>query len=231
MSVPIRQARPGDARAIARIVSAAFAEVVEPRSPRVRKVLSEPLTQVATVDDEVVGFVSNFLTQSAEGAWRFELDLLALAEDARGRGLGALLVAKSISLARQSQAENVRALVAAQNLPMQRLCRRCGFKRSSLRYRLYTAAPISRRGAAVRNHAARLVQVETLTYCGIWLEGELSQAAIDRAHDRARRADGSRIGAVIPRDHAAGTAILRANRFELVGEFDWWTLSLRSGRS
>ena len=229
MSVRIRRAKPGDAQVIAGIARAAFAEVIEPSSPRVLRILAEPLTQVATVDDQIVGFVSNFLTRSLQGSWRFELDLMAVAEGAQGRGFGGTMVAESISLARQSQAESVRALVAAHNSPMQSLCRRCGFKRSSARYHLYVAAPKSNPVAAGRDYAAHLVQVETLTYKGIWLEGELSQAAIDRAQVCARRPNCSRIGTVIPQDNAAAAAILRANQFERIGEFDWWTLNLRSG--
>ena len=36
------------------------------------------------------------------------------------------------------------------------------------------------------------------------------------------------MGAVIPKDETSTIELLRANAFELVGEFDWWTINLRS---
>jgi hypothetical protein len=77
-------------------------------------------------------------------------------------------------------------------------------------------------------HEAHLIPVETLSYRGIWMEGILSQDAIDDAHWMARQRDASRIGAVISSEEPAVADLLRSNAFVKIGEYDWWTINLRS---
>ena len=139
MSVQIRCATSSDGPAVAQIVRQSFDENIEPGSPRIRKVLRANGTYVAIIGDDVVGFVSNFLTRSAEGLRRFELDLLAVASQARGNGIGDQLVGYSIARASQSGAEMIRSLVATHNRAMQRICKGHGFARSSGSYSLFVA--------------------------------------------------------------------------------------------
>ena len=226
MSVQIRCATSSDGPAVAQIVRQTFDENIEPGSPRVRKVLRANGTFVAIIGEDVVGFVSNFLTRSAEGLRRFELDLLAVASEARGSGIGDQLVGYSIARASQSGADMIRSLVATHNRAMQRICKGHGFARSSGSYSLFVAEPSADFEGNSPVHRAHLVPVNTLTYSGIWLEGSLSQAAIEAGHARATRVDMSRIGAVIPTDDSQTAALLRANQFDLAGEFHWWTISL-----
>ncbi len=229
MNARIRRANSSDASAIARIMMAVFSEHIDVQAPRTGRILSAGFTLVAAIDGEIVGFAHNFLSQSASAARRFELDLLAIDVAARGQGLGQALVAATIALARQAKAANLRALVRLENRAMQRVCRQGGFERSSQSYSLFVAAP---RAPAQTidgcQHRAHLIQVETLNYSGIWLEGTLCQNAIDSAQGLALQSGAQLLGAVIAQSDAATAGLLRQNAFEPSGDYHWWTLSLES---
>ena len=224
MKVMIRRATPEDAGAIASLAAEALATQTEADAPRVRKLLDGGLTFVAKSDEAIVGFASSFFTSDLKGSRRFELDLLAVAPGVRGCGVGGRLIEASLVAARDSKPALIRALVRSNNGSMQRLCRRHGFTVSPGKHQLYVAVP----RPVVRHrqkHQAQLIPVETLTYSGIWLEGELSQEAIEDALRTASQSDMSTIGAVIPSDALHVIDLLRANAFNGVGEYDWWTIS------
>lgn len=236
MSAVIRPARAADAAAISAIAREAFGEDVALETARLARVLSQSGNFVAFSNNRVDGFVGNFLTRSSTGALRFELDLLAVARDARGRGVGAALVAESICEAEKTSAEVIRALVASRNRRMQSLCRAHGFERNRLRQALYVLPVESdKRGGTespdAGGHGAHLIPVETFTYSGIWLEGRLDLAGIAEARRRAVCGHRSRIGAVVSQTAGNRQELLEANGFAKIGDFDWWTLSLRSGSS
>ncbi|MCY3778868.1 MAG: GNAT family N-acetyltransferase [Chloroflexi bacterium] len=246
MSVVIRRATPHDAVAIAAIVLEAFGERINEESGRVARVLRQSDNFVAESDDRVVGFVGNFLTRSGSGRLRFELDLLAVAQDARGGGIGAVLVDASIEAAASAKVDVIRTLVASRNAAMQRLCRSRGFRRDPTRHVLFVTdaqvwggadmeATESLEGVvtgeASNTSEAYLIPVETLTYSGIWLEGGIRKSAIDEARRLAYDGGMSRIGAVLPQSDEGAVKLLATNRFDRVGEFDWWTIKTGSGRS
>ncbi len=222
MMLAIRQAAQADLAAIARIIASAFGERKEPQV----KHLQCNLVLVAELDGAVIGFAANFPTRSASGEARFELDLLAVDSVARGRGVGFALVASCIQSASASGADSLRALVRADNLAMGRICSRARLLRSAGPYALFIAAakPVSAWASAA--HAAHLVPVDTLTYRGIWLEGDISQAAIDQAQLRAQTEQRSRIGALIAAEDEQVAALLTRNGFVSVGAFFWWSLKL-----
>ncbi|MCY3978144.1 MAG: N-acetyltransferase [Chloroflexi bacterium] len=224
MKVMIGRATPEDALAIASLAADALATRIDADSPRVRKILNEGLTFVARIDESIVGFASNFFTFDREGRRRFELDLLAVAPGAQRRGIGGRLAEASLAAARDSKPVLIRTLLRSENWSMQRLCRRYGFTRSPGQKQLFVTHP---RPAirSCRKHCAYLIRVETLSYSGIWLEGGLSQAAIDDALWKASRSDTSVIGTVIPSDASPLAKMLRANSFKSVGEYNWWTIN------
>ena len=224
MNVMIRRATAEDAGAIAMLAAEALATPIDADSSRLRRLLDEGLTYTATLDAEIVGFADSFVTFDRDGRRRFELDLLAVAPHMQGRSIGSRLVEASLAAARERKPALIRALVRSNNRQMRRLCRRHGFAFSGDNCALFVAAPrpVARRQ---RQHSAQLIAVETLAYAGIWLEGELSQDAIDDAHWTASRSNMSTIGAVVPGDATDALALLRANAFKSVGEFNWWTLS------
>ena len=229
MTIQIRLATCRDGPAIARICFQVFGERIAHDKPRVKNILIQEFTFVATSDGEVVGFVGNLFTLSARGDRRFELDLLAVAPVARGRGIGGRLVGHSLARARQSDARVLRTLVAARNLKMQRICAGYRFTRSDVTYALHVSEPRASDVATGAAHCGHLVLVDTLIYSGIWLEGALSPAVIDSGLGRAARAGLTRVGAVVPLADEETAALLRARRFEAIGEYHWWTITLQNG--
>ncbi len=222
MTLTIRPAAQEDFAAIAQIIADIFDERIEPGT----KHLQSNLVLVAELNGAVVGFAANFLTRSAEGESRFELDLLAVDPAARGRGVGFALVARCIQAASKRDADSLRTLVRADNLAMSRICARAGLLRSAHHYELYIADAEPMIAPARAAHAAHLLAVDTLTYRGIWLEGRLSQAAIEQAHQRAQAENRSRIGALVPAVDEQVAALLTSNGFVAVGKFFWWSLRL-----
>ena len=222
MMLAIRQAAQADLAAIARIIATTFDERIEPQASH----LHNNLVLVAEQDGAVIGFAASFLTLSASGETRFELDLLAVDSVARGRGVGYALVARCIQAASASGADSLRALVRADNLAMSRICARGELLRSASPYALVVSAAKPVNASASAAHAAHLVPVDTLTYRGFWLEGDISQAAIDQAHLRAQTEQRSRIGALISAEDEHVAALLTRNGFVSVGEYFWWSLKL-----
>ena len=224
MRVQIRRAKPEDARAIRRVAASADLASIDPNSARVRKLLGESLTLVATSPGGVSGFVAGFYTQDAIGGCRFELDLLAVAPGAQGHGIGSRLATAIVAAAMEGGAQLIRALVRCDNRAMQRLCRRKGFAPSVDAFDLYVGEPQPPKAGSLK-HDARLLKVDTLGYAGIWLEGKVSREAIDDARRLASKSDVSLIGAVIPSRARAACALLERNAFRKVGQYHWWVIN------
>lgn len=224
MKVLIRPATPKDACAIASLAADALATRIDAKSARVRQILNEGLTYVAIDEKAILGLASSFFTFDRDKNRRFELDLLAVAPGARGRGVGGRLVEASLFAAGDSKPALIRTLVRSNNMSMQRLCRRHGFAVLPRKYKLFVAVPrpVVRK---TQQHQAHLIPVDTLNYSGIWLEGELCQEAIDDALWTASQSDRSVIGAVIPSDAFHVADLLRVNAFSKVGDYDWWTIN------
>ena len=227
MSVKIRPANSEDARAIERVAAETDVASIDADAPRVRKILGEDNTLVATKDAAVIGFISCFYTPHPTGGRRCELDLLAVALSAQNCGIGSRLVATSVADAADAGARQIRALVRCENAAMQQLCRRHGFAQSRDTYELQVVdpQPVTRQS---RLHNARLIAVETLSYAGLWLEGELSREAIADAHQLASHIDASVIGAVVPSKALETGKLLQASSFQKIGAYHWWTINLQS---
>ncbi|MYD11364.1 MAG: GNAT family N-acetyltransferase [Chloroflexi bacterium] len=227
MKLQIAVATIGRAPDIARVAAEALAAEVASESAHVKRALDAGYTYVALADGSVAGFVSNFITCDGLGGSRFELDLLAVAPGWQGRGIGARLVGRSMKAARLTDARTIRALVRRDNSPMQRVCARSGLQRSARAFQLWVSRAPQPAGKSARDHAARVIAVDTLTYGGYWLEGALSQSAIDAARSLLRAQPArSVIGAVVAEQDRRAIDLLRANAFVRMGEFDWWSLSL-----
>ena len=233
MSVTIRRAEAADAAAVAEIAQEAFGDSID--LDYLAKALEAGSNFVALADGRAQGFAGGFVTVSGAGGRRFELDLLAVAAAARGMGLGTRLVQRSVEAASAQKVDVIRALVATGNLAMQRILGAAGFQRDEPARQLYARDLYEERvlpgPPKPSEPAAHLVAVDTLSYRGIWLEGQLSQAAIDEALARASQTDRSRVGAVIRRSARGEVKLLRANDFSCVGDYDWWTLKPGNARS
>ena len=227
MKVQIAVATIAHAPEIANVAAEALTVGIEAESPHVQRVLDAGCTFVAIAEGDIVGFVSCFITRDEQDCGRFELDLLGVAPAWQGRGIGAQLVDTSLQAARESSATTIRALVRCDNMPMQRICARSGLTRSEQAYQLWVNQANQPAGSRASTYAARIIAVDTLTYGGYWLEGELSQSAIDTARTMLWvYPDGSNIGAVVPEQDRGAIDLLRANSFDRFGAFHWWTLRL-----
>ena len=82
---------------------------------------------------------------------------------------------------------------------MQRICASKAMRRSEQAYLLLTRQAKSSVETDPRRSKGRIIPVDTLTYSGVWLEGEITQGTIDEAHQLLRAgAAGAQMGAVVP---------------------------------
>ena len=225
MSIQIRRAAVDDAPAIAAISRLSFGTAINESRIRHLLLLNRNITWVAVLSGGAAGFADYFLTVSRDDEVRLELDLLAVHPQARGMAAGQRLVGVGIEQAKRLGAASVRALVAADNHAMQRLCAALGFRRSKESYALFVISPHPA-SPHKNNAAAVLIPVETLIYSGIWIEGGFSQAAIDNALFVAHSRRLATVGAVASNEDAAAQSLFRANGFDCLGAFDWWTINL-----
>ena len=228
ISVAIRAAQPLDTEDIARIADDSLRDNIA--CDQIRRILNlnHNYTYVATVSGQVVGFVDNFITTSASGELRLELDLLAVDPNARSLGAGSALIGQSIALARELNLISVRALVAVSNRAMQRLSASCGFSRSSENYQLFVSAPGMGSCERQVSEGAHLIVVDTLSYRGIWIEGSVNREAIASAYSLGRQCGCETVGAVVKSRDADANTLLSDLGFNLVGVFNWWNANLQS---
>ena len=226
MSIQIRRAAADDAADIAMISGASLDTEMDEARLRHLLVLRRGFTFVAALSNRVIGFADYFLTVSSDDEIRLEFDLLAVHPTTRGRGIGQRLVHAGIEQAKRLGAASIRALVAVDNHAMQRLGAANQFQRSKDRFALYVSARYPRSPSCANNVQAYLIPVETLTYAGIWIEGAVSQAAIDNALSIASARKLTTVGAVVSSQDAAAAALFRANHFDYIGKYDWWTFNL-----
>ncbi len=174
----------------------------------------------------VIGFVDGFVTFPPGGP-RWEVDLLAVHPDYRGRGLAERLVRASTAAGLRCGAHTARGLIRTDNLASQRTFARCGYTRQPETCALYVC---SRAPAAETPQNIPLpdgfLPVTTFGYQGLWLEGQLDAAAFARASAALASGCFEVAGAVIPHHHTAALQAARAAGFTFVADYAWWELAL-----
>ena len=226
MAIQIRPATAADAPAMAMISRASLNTEMDEARLRHLLLAKRGFTFVADSSDRVVGFADYFLTLSQNDDIRLELDLLAAHPQARGKGIGRRLIHVSIEQAKCLGVSSIRALVAADNTAMQGLCAALGFQPSQDNSALFVTARRPRPPSCANKAQACLIPVETLTYDGIWIEGDIDQTAIDNALFIAHARQLATVGAVVSSQDAAAQSLFRANHFACLGKYDWWTFNL-----
>jgi len=198
-------------------------EVID--SSRIARVLNDPQHTciVAEKDDRLAGFVDGFFTEGPTGkrfpfAKRWEVDLLAVEPDQRGRRLGEALVNASC---RTVDAQPVRALIRSGNLASQVTFSRCGFKRAGAVNHLYVTTE-KYDGASEGAPAGRYIGVITMNYTGIWLEGSFSSADLLEARRLLGTGKYDLGGAVIPAVQSESCQAAVRLHYQFVDEYDWW---------
>jgi len=149
---------------------------------------------------------------SPEGTLRWEVDLLGVHPDYRGRGIARELVEAVVEAGRGYDAQRARALIRIDNVASLNTFKRCGFSLDERVYDLYVADLAASEVAFPPD--SHLAAVETLTYSGVWIEGELSLDALRFGRTQA----GSGIaGVVVP----AGSLAAEQAGFERIGQYRW----------
>jgi ribosomal-protein-alanine N-acetyltransferase len=181
------------------------------------------LTLIAEVEGQAAGFIDGFLTIAPDSLIRLEVDLLAVRPAYQGRGIGRRLVTEITRAGAAYGAQIARAVVRVGNLPAEMTFARCGYRRPMPDYTLFTAQPLpSTRPLALGNTYA--CPVVTLSYSGLWLEGQVDQAAFETARILCSQYGWDAAGMLIPSDDAITCAAATRAGYELAGEFSVWTL-------
>ena len=226
MSLQMRVSTAGDAEAIARVKDAIWPE--EATAPDyIAQVIQQPDhdTILALDNEHIVGFVDSFITLGGAGQRRWEVDLLGVHPAYQGRGIGSQLMQATTTAGWQIGAEYARGLVAVANVSSQKAFARAGYTVEERPLNLWVSA-INRDQLPVVSSqlpaASFLIPVITLNYRGIWLEGQLSAAALLAAQAICSRRGWDIAGALIPVvDTRLNKAAHKAN-YVFVNQYQFW---------
>ena len=215
-----------DAFTIAAIKAAAWPDEPSLDPSYYARVLKEPdhITLVAEVNDRVLGFVDGFLTLAADGARRWEIDLVAVHPVGRRRGLGQALVEACMKSGFENGASYARALIRVDNIASQCTFTRCGFHQEKERCQLYITMSGEDDGSSAPSDT-HLIPVMTLNYCGLWVEGVRSSAAMQAASSIRARHEWDIAGAVIALLDDDALCAARVNGYKYAGDYAWWRAS------
>lgn len=228
MEIEIRRATIHDIDPIAKIIQLAFDDNVGIERVKQLLTLSHNYVFVAVEADSIVGFVENFLTVSQENNIRLELDLLAVHPDARGQGIGKKLIETSIDLAQTLGVYCLRALIATENGVMQKACKRMNLTQSPNEFSLFVKPVEQVLRPIIGISPAHLIRVETLTYKGIWLEGDITSTAIDNAHLIAIDNQCDILGAVVDKADTLIIDLLLESQFTQINDYHRWTFNSKN---
>ena len=214
----MRQVMPADAAELARLLHAVGLDD-NPNADRIASVIRSTTrnTLVETADDgTLIGFVDAFMTVSPDGLPRWELDLLGVHPNYRGRGIAQRLINASVETAHEQEVRFIRALIQINNAASAGVFQRSGFRGVGSDRALY----ISDQPADVPltpPAAAHLIPVCTLTYSGIWIENDHSPQSLLAARAIRAKYDWFIAGVLFP-----ARKPLPAEGYVSVGTYRWW---------
>lgn len=216
MSLRVKSATPFDAAHIAALMQATWPDD-SADVQRITRVLAagQHSTLIGWLDDTPIGFADAFMSTSLDGTRRWELDLLAVHPDFRGRGIAAALVSQCTDIGAQQGAAWVRALTRQDNIAVHRVFAKCGYQVEMEQCVLAIADGIGQ----IYRPCAGCVPVETLTYSGAWFEGKLDPVALGAA--RRVTPQGDICGVLIPPGNGI-LSDLTGLGYTRIGEYRWW---------
>ena len=140
-------------------------------------------THVAVIDSRIFGFIDGFITRNPEFFTRWEVDLLAVHPDFRGRKTGATLVRQCTQTGYDMGADVVRCVIRVDNIASQLTFARGGYAQCGNPVLMLIAQP-GNNGSEVSRFIENWVTipVTTLTYEGIWLEAPVDKSFHGRDH-------------------------------------------------
>lgn len=220
----IRMATTADIAGIGKIIGLVWPENTI-SSDRVEQALSGPAhaTTVSINEGDVVGFADGFLTTSADGLKRWELDLLAVHPSFQRRGIASTLVEENTQMGQLRGAEMARGLVAIDNVGSQRTFAGCGYKTDEAICELLVASkPYPPVGVIEADKEFDFIRVNTINYAGIWIEGERTRTRLENALSQLANGQDDLVGMVVPIHETQVIRDALSLGFERVGRYQWW---------
>jgi ribosomal protein S18 acetylase RimI-like enzyme len=193
-----------DVEGIAAVVHDVWAQGILPKVARAQIEDDACALWVAREEDDVLGFISAFLTRSRTGERRWEVDLLAVEPASRGQGLGQRLIRGVCQDGEEQGATLARAAIRVDNVPSQAAFRKAGFSTDGRLHHLLLWEPEDGILPPPDLGRVSLTSVDTLTYRGVWIEGlqrvspSVQRAAVRAARGMAARQGRLKTGALIP---------------------------------
>lgn len=208
-----------DAPELARLIQACELDD-NPNAERIASVIRFTTRSTLVEENEegvLIGFVDAFMTVSADGVPRWEIDLLGTHPAYRGRGIAQRLIKASVQAAHEQGADFIRALIHVDNAASANAFQRVGFQPAASTRELYvsdqpTDAPL------MPPAIAHLIHVCTLTYSGIWIENDHSPQSLATARAIRAKYNGFIAGVLLP------TGSPPPESFARVGTYRWWYL-------
>lgn len=223
----IRRATPTDSLPIAAVKRACWPD--DSTAPdQIAVTMTEPdhAMFVSLQAGVVAGFVDGFLTLAADGTRRWEVDLLAVHPSQQRRGLGHELTATCTAAGREFGATVARAFIHVDNKASQHTFERCGYRPDPQERTLLISTASTPTAVEPLPAAAHLVPVVTLNYSGLWIEGQLSAAALTTAQTVCARHGWDVAGAMIPAAQAATIPTALDLGFQRIGAYRQWICPL-----
>ena len=217
MPIIIRRATKQDVPHILNIIKSAFDEEAE--SQQIETCIQKPdfRTLVAEIDGIVAGFNFGFITIGIDGTKRRELDLQAVHPDYHGQGAGKKLIQRFTEL--ETEADHIRALVAHGNIRMEKALTRLGYTTDNTLCGLYVSSNTAR--SEIAPQGSHLIPVTTMTYNGIWLEGQVTTQAINTALS-SKKQENDIVGAVVPLSDEPAIEALKSANFNFINHYRRW---------
>lgn len=215
----MRQVTPADAAELARLIHAVELDD-NPNADRIASVIRSTTRSTLVEEDAsgaLIGFIDAFMTVSSDGIPRWEVDLLGVHPDYRGRGIAQRLINASIAVGREQGAQLLRALIHVDNGASAGAFQRVGFQAADATHELYISDSLIN-APLTPPRAAYLIPVCTLTYSGIWIENDQSPQALAAARAIRAKYDWFIAGALLPEGAPAPES------FAHVGTYSWWSL-------
>jgi GNAT superfamily N-acetyltransferase len=226
---PPQTAIPDDAPAIAALLTLVWGNTDLTDHLQRVILLSNHATHVVYADGHLAGFVDGFLTVSAAGVPRWEVDLLAVHPAYRGHGIARRLIHANLQAGVGFGAAYARALIAVGNHASEQAFAHCGFTPLPDVHHLmiYGTTPATAdltpaprcSSAEIQAH---LHPVQTFTYTGLWIEQPVSEADFAFAKFTAQRFGWGSAGALIPEAQPQLQQYAAKQGYEALGAYRWY---------
>jgi L-amino acid N-acyltransferase YncA len=224
--IELRLALPSDAEGILQVKQAVW-PTQDASLEQVSSAISDTDHQIAVAVDanRIVGYMSCFKTLAQDGHARWEMDELAVHPEVQGRSIGRDLVKMGTRAGRDLNIPTARALIQVDNVASQRTFARWGYIASDSFYGLYICTnPLDEIMTPPAD--LHLVPVNTISYRGVWLEGQLSKIGFLAARAYCAEHKRSVAGALIPITNRQATYTAANSGYEALSNYQWWTLDL-----